>query len=228
MFDTCSAQDLSKVLGEFHVPMFAAQRTERGAPFRIMCINAAHERAAGLKASEVAGAALQDILLPEEAQAVQARYEACAATGQDMRYIETLTLPRGPVRWDTSLQYVSLKSGGERIIGTTMELNGKLSDPVIEDLRFHAAVAGYQLRNFVTVLDGAQAGEVFSAGASARFERLAALSRTVDKALLEIDAALERASPKAKEPGRQVDAVEKATLEKIAGRTLRALFHALD
>jgi hypothetical protein len=208
--------------------MFAAQRDERGMPFRIMCINAAHERAAGLKASDVAGAALQDILLPEEAEAVQARYEACAATGEDMRYIETLTLPRGPVRWDTSLQYVPLKTGGERIIGTTMELHEKLSDPVVEDLRFHAAVAGYQLRNFATVLEGAKAEQVFSPGGAARFERLAALSRTIDQALLEIDAALDRATSRPKEIERRMDGMEKATLERIAGRTLRALFHALD
>jgi hypothetical protein len=145
-----------------------------------------------------------------------------------MRYIETLTLPRGLVRWDTSLQFVPLKSGGERIIGTTMELNDKLSDPVIEDLRFHAAVAGYQLRNFVTVLEGARAEEVAGAGGAARFARLAALSRTVDQALVEIDAVLDRASLKPKEPERQVTPAEKATLERIAGRTLRALFHALD
>ena len=110
--------------------MFAAQRPSRADAFRLLCINRAHEDESGLANIDIQGLRPLDILPPDEAEAVESRYALCVRKREVIQYDETLHLRERPSRWRTILHPVRMKSGQERVIGTSFPLGPEASEPV--------------------------------------------------------------------------------------------------
>lgn len=223
MFDTCTKMELCDLLGQFHVPMFAAQRDAPGQAFRLLCVNPAHERTAGLPCSAADGALLEDVLPADEAMRAAARYEICATTQKDLRYREILTWPNGAKEWETQLQYVPVKSGGERIIGVTFELEEQVPLPVFDDVKFHALLAGHQLQNITSLLEKANEGDLFCTDNTNRIGRLGALCRGVQQALDDIAHLVEDAEALAYPISLKKPAPTHARQKPVGSKTVEAL-----
>jgi PAS domain S-box-containing protein len=71
--------------------------------FKVLGFNPAEERAVGLKNSEVSGRFIEEILPPELAADVTAKYRTCATEGRIIRYDEVLDLPKGRTAFHTVL-----------------------------------------------------------------------------------------------------------------------------
>lgn len=85
--------------------------------------NPRHEATTGLTAECLRGARPHEILPPEMAEAVSARYRQCVAERQTIRYEEVLDLPAGRRHWATSLAPVFDDAGQvEMIVGLSVDV----------------------------------------------------------------------------------------------------------
>lgn len=218
MFQNCSTEEITNILRSFHLPMFAAEREDAALPFRIVCTNDAHQRATGLPAALVEGNTPCDFLTPEEARTVAARYDSCATSGTDLRFVQKQRVGGQTVLWDTSLQYVPLDGGGERIIGTAVEVLQVSPYPLHEDIRYFSSLAELQLQNLTTLLDVAQKQGLFREHSSDKVARLSALCRGVQRAVDDIRSTVHRAGHGPAETG--------ISASDIGGSTLDALIKA--
>jgi diguanylate cyclase (GGDEF)-like protein/PAS domain S-box-containing protein len=82
--------------------------------FRYVGSNAAHARASGIASADLAGRTPRDLLPPDLAGAVEARYRACVDGGVPVTYEEELTLPVPGTWYRTSL--VPVRNGGARVV----------------------------------------------------------------------------------------------------------------
>jgi len=130
MFSNDNLRQLRKTLDGFPIPMFAVQRATTSDAFRILCINRAHEDESGLANVDVEGLRTLDLLRPDEAEAVDSRYAFCAKTREVIQYDETLHIKEVQTRWRTILHPVRIRSGGQRVIGTSFPLGPQSVEPM--------------------------------------------------------------------------------------------------
>ncbi|GFE49286.1 hypothetical protein So717_10390 [Roseobacter cerasinus] len=219
MLNTSSAEKLAAILDQFSIPMFAAERASHKSDFQIVCINRAHAEATGVKAEAARGATLRDMLPPRQADVVLGRYAECARTQSPLRYLETLTLPDGVQQWDTTIQPVRLASGGDRVIGTAIQIIGDSSSKgtqmTYDNIRYFSAMADMQLQNLLSMFDAARDQGLFSDDSVSRVSRLCSVCRSVQRSVEDIRETVRQAAPAA--------STAQTDLDTIGGNTLRAL-----
>ena len=236
MFSTRSASQLATLFDNFNVPMFAAQRARPDAPFSFMCGNSAWCAVSGLRAADMQGAEPADFLPEEEATAVQARFAGCAATSEDQRYFQSLTLPNGELHWDILLQHAPMRSKADRVVATAMpvlqDTAADTSRLVFDDIRFFSALADLQLQNLVSMFDAAQKSDLFCANSSERVATLSGICRGVQRAVEDIQDTVRRADKPARGSGTgnsgKRHAPDRNTDPGTGGTTLRALAVSCD
>ncbi|MCC5811780.1 MAG: diguanylate cyclase [Ectothiorhodospiraceae bacterium] len=95
--------------------------------FRLAAINARHEQFSGMKHNEVAGRSVDELLSPEMAANVKARYRRCVEGKAVTDYQETLDLPAGKTFWQTSLVPFLDETGKvTRLLGTANEISDQV------------------------------------------------------------------------------------------------------
>ncbi len=93
--------------------------------FRLAAINARHEQLSGMKHGEVAGRSVDEVLSPDMAAAVKARYRRCVVQKAPTDYQEVLDLPIGRTYWQTTLvPFVDDAGNVTRLLGTAYEISG--------------------------------------------------------------------------------------------------------
>jgi PAS domain S-box-containing protein len=103
-------------------------RVCRDGGFIIDGLNPAHERRSGLRHAQVAGRRLEQVLAPELAVAVAARYRQCIALGAPITYLETTDLPIGRRCWETSLAPLRGRNGEiEYLLGSARDVTEELA-----------------------------------------------------------------------------------------------------
>lgn len=153
MFRIEDPQMLKAELDAFAVPMFAIDRKSRSANFRYVCLNAAHERRSGLRSQDVCGIRPEDLLPANEAGKTLKRCKRCARTGALQCYREELHFNGRSGLWDTTLQFVPLASGGERVIGTSMPVDLDIEGRALSDAEFFTLQARLHSGNLQHVID---------------------------------------------------------------------------
>jgi PAS domain S-box-containing protein len=90
-------------------------------------INKAHERQSGLSSAALTGRQPSECLRPDIAEAVEANYRRCVATGGPLRYEETLDLPGGRRDWETCLVPVRDPATGRimRLLGSARDVTDR-------------------------------------------------------------------------------------------------------
>ncbi len=95
--------------------------------FRLAAINARHEQLSGMSLDEVAGRSIDELLSPEMAREVKARYRRCVETKAVIDYRETLDLPIGKTFWQTVLVPFFDEAGNvTRLLGTAHEISNQV------------------------------------------------------------------------------------------------------
>jgi len=95
--------------------------------FRLAAINARHEQLSGMKHSEVAGRSVDEVLSPEMARKVKARYRRCVESKAVTDYQETLDLPIGRTFWQTNLMpFIDEAGNVSRLLGTATEISDQV------------------------------------------------------------------------------------------------------
>ncbi|MFD2738335.1 hypothetical protein ACFSUD_02015 [Sulfitobacter aestuarii] len=232
MFDTSSPEELADLFDNFSVPMFAADRRSQGERFRLTCINRALERASGFMRIDGTGADLRDLLPPDEAEEVNRKYALCADNRCDVRYKEKLTMAHQVMEWDTSLQYVKLPDGRERIVGTAFQIIKSSQDAVktlaFDDIQYFSSIADLQLQNLITIFETAANDEIFNADNMQRISKLSGVCRAVQRAVSDIKEVV-RSSREQQEIGLTSALLTNTSdpselLQGIGGNTLKALY----
>ncbi|MEP2642567.1 PAS domain-containing protein [Roseobacter sp.] len=220
MLDTSSADKLAAILGQFSVPMFAADRASATSDFKVVCINQAHATASGLEPAALKGVSIRSILPRSEADILIDHYVECAHNRAPLRYLVTLTLPDGIKQWDTTIQHVPLASGGDRVVGTGLPLAidaAKAGTQMTYDnVRYFSALADMQLQNLVSMFETAHQQGLFNSNSTSRVDQLCGICRTVQRSVEDIRETIRRADPH-KPPTR---AIKKGD---VGESTLRAL-----
>lgn len=147
---------LANLLDQIVVPMFAAERKSKNAPFRLISVNGAHTAKTALTTDLVRGKRLCDLLRAADAAAVNARYAACADGYAVSCYDESLVLNGVRSTWKTTLQPVILPDGTERVIGTAIALDKPVSSYAADDAAYYSSHAQMQvgkLRYFLDMLE---------------------------------------------------------------------------
>ena len=103
MFVDGTLTQVREQLNLFTVPSFMATAVDDGENFRFLGTNAAHQQASGMKTSAVLNLTPQDLLPPEQADAVLHRYRTCYVEQRSISYDEVLEMPNGKFVWNTSL-----------------------------------------------------------------------------------------------------------------------------
>jgi len=192
MFQSTNPEELRDEIDVFQVPMFAADRHEPGGPFRLMCINKAHERLSGMQHDAVTGRSPFDFLPPEQAKSVTDHYARCADTGKSQRYQEVLDMAEGPIMWDTTLQPISMADGRKRVLGNAVFLK-HVSKPhgehiAFEDVQYFSAQAAFQLSQVSAYLDAVECGDLAPSQIHGSIAAVAGICRSIDRALNDIRA----------------------------------------
>jgi len=120
MFTTDDPAQLRGELDRFPTPMFLAQLRPQDAQFEICALNTANERASGMSMPHIIGRPLTELLPPQQAAEVNARYIACLKQDTPLRYLEKLQMPKGAMIWETLLCKVDMPDGRARILGTAL------------------------------------------------------------------------------------------------------------
>lgn len=144
MFQLDDADRLAARLERYPVPMFAADRSPRS-EWRLQCINGQHSKLSGMAAADVRNTPISELLPPQEAADVNARYDACIASGDVIHYSETLHINGRKLMWRTTLQPVRLDSGIDRVVGTALTFAPRPPHAAADDPVYFAAVAQMQL-----------------------------------------------------------------------------------
>jgi len=222
MFDRCSLAELSELLGYFHVPMFAAQRSGAAQDFCYICSNEALSDASGFAPKELQGTSAGQLFPHDEARGINSRFEICASTQKDLRFFETQTTPKGKINWETLLQYVPLQEGGDRIIGTSIEIDQIPDAAMLDDLRYLACLADVQLSNIVSLLETSDHEALFRHNSTQRTAQLAALCRSVQRAIGDLRERVPQTHLSAQHNRSDRQSIEEG------GQMMRALYEAAD
>ncbi len=224
MLDTDSADHLAAIFNQFTVPMFAADRPSAQSEFKITCINQAHAEATGFQPEALRNVALRDLLPEGEAATVIGRYTECADGQKNIRYLETLTLPDGVQRWDTSIQHVPLADGGDRVIGTAFKVTGDQyaegTRMTFDNIRFFSSLADMHLQNLVSMFETARDQGLFHNDSANRVSQLCSVCRSVQRSVEDIRETVRRAHPETA----GIDSNAQAMLNDLGSSTLRALY----
>ncbi|WP_298915933.1 hypothetical protein [uncultured Roseobacter sp.] len=234
MFDTHSADQLAALFDQFSVPMFAAERSSAQDDFKIICTNEAHAKASGLSTASMRDIEIRELLPQSEAQSVIGKYAQCADMHRDLRYFETLTMPKGLQHWDTSLQHVPLGSGGDRVIGTAFQITSDRyaegNRITFDNIRFFSSLADMQLQNLVSMFEAARDQGLFTDDSAGRVTRLCGICRTVQRSVEDIKAAVRNADTIRISENQKSLLSEANTaddlMQELGGKTLRALFES--
>ncbi len=98
-------------------------RVEEDGSFNIESINPAQERILGRPCQEITGKRIAEIMLPELAEQIQARYQKCVQSGQPLHYEEGVTLCGETRTFQTLLVPVRNAHGRiYRIVGRSHEI----------------------------------------------------------------------------------------------------------
>jgi hypothetical protein len=152
MFQLDDADRLAERLDLYPIPMFAADRSP-GSEWRLQCVNGQHTKLSGVATTDVRNARISDLLPPQEAAEVKARYDACIAPGDVIHYSETLHINGRKLMWRTTLQPVRLDSGIDRVVGTALTFEPRPPCAAAGDPAYFAAVAQMQLAKVRAFLD---------------------------------------------------------------------------
>lgn len=147
---------LASTLEHMAVPMFAAERRSKDAPFRLVCVNKAHSDRTGMTTGAVRNRRIEDLLRPGDAKDVMSRYARCADQNKTISYNETLVLNGMTMDWNTTLQPVVLSDGTERVVGTAIALDRPANLRSAEEAAYFSAHAQMQvgkLRHFLDMLE---------------------------------------------------------------------------
>ncbi len=118
--------ELRRMLDYIGIPAFVIDVVS-GDEFRLAAINARHEQLTGMKHKEVAGRSVDELLSPEMAGDVKARYRGCVESKSVTDYQETLDLPIGRTFWKTSLVPFFDEAGNViRLLGTANEISAQM------------------------------------------------------------------------------------------------------
>ncbi|WP_125182752.1 PAS domain-containing protein [Minwuia thermotolerans] len=114
---------LSSLLNTIGIPVFVIGVRDNG--YEIEFVNAFYENAFGIDAAELNGRRLEEVLSPQQAEAVARNYRRCIEGGDVERYDEEIVLPSGFFFARTVL--TPLRHGGRvvRLIGTTLDLTDR-------------------------------------------------------------------------------------------------------
>ncbi|SFP69711.1 PAS domain S-box-containing protein [Tranquillimonas alkanivorans] len=195
MMPTESADALRRSLGVFSSPMFAVERDPAKGEFRVICVNDAYERATGLDGKALAGRRPHDLLPEPQAQELCTRYAACLADNRPLRYRETLDLPQGRSRWDTTIQPVERTDGTTLIVGTALPLDGSHHSDgtrrALDDILFLGVQAQFQLHRVTSYIESVSPGS--GDPVAERLQAVAGVCRSIASALGDIRDRAERA-----------------------------------
>ncbi|APE43038.1 hypothetical protein BOO69_06110 [Sulfitobacter alexandrii] len=196
MFKTGDAQRLKRQIDRFNVPMFIAQRYQDTGSFEVLALNARHESVTGLSTQAIRGKPITDLLNAKQAAAVSRKYEKCLTEKATQRYREVLDLPEGTMIWDTTLQYLPMPDGPDRIIGSAVVLERIERDDhdeiAFEDMRYLATTSVCELGKISALLEAVEQGIYAPDILSGSAGMLAGLCRTIDSRLDDIRSAAER------------------------------------
>lgn len=192
MFTTLDADQLLCTLNRFAIPMFAAERRHKHAPFRMICINSAHRRATGLNGESIAGALLSEVFSPEDAAQVEEHYALCVDTNDVINYHETFLLMGRKTRWDTTLQPVKTNDGRDRIIGTALSMDVNIDPAEVDDTEFFAAQAQMQIGQMQQFLDWLEVHPEIPVPVRDHAFMINGLARSLERVLLDLRLATQR------------------------------------
>ncbi|SHI98791.1 hypothetical protein SAMN04488012_1045 [Palleronia salina] len=187
MFTSDIPEVLSSLLDAFQVPMFVADcevDDDANPVYRLIAINDCHARASQMDKTEVADRRIDELLSPEDARHVIAKYHDCVRSGQPSEYQETLTLNGSETQWYTTLIPAVSDAGRKRVIGNAVLLKTEDGARIFEDITYFSMQSQFQLSRMSTYLDALD----HRAGPIGRvdLEILAALCRTVNRTLEDI------------------------------------------
>ena len=190
MIDLAFDSALERLLNQFSVPMFALDRPGSNSAFSFVCINRALETAGSKPANQVIGRSVHDLLPKIEADIAHTRYSQCAEQRSDLRFRDRFTTAGKPVVWDTTLQHVRLKDGGDRVVGTSIRMmedgSQARKDPALDDIQYFSSMADLQLRNLISTFEIFRDRELFAIQNEQHIDKLAGMCRTVQRAVEDI------------------------------------------
>lgn len=190
MFESDDTAKLRRQLDRFAIPMFLAELTPYDGQFELKAINATHERHSGMCMEAVIHRPLNQLLLPDEASAVNGHYTRCIHADGPIRYRETLCLPCGKTIWDTTLSRLTLPDGRERIIGSAVIVQrvkrNDLDTLAFQDVEFFASTSSMRLTQISDLLDAVESGRISADQLAGSAGMLAGLCRSVDETLREL------------------------------------------
>jgi diguanylate cyclase (GGDEF)-like protein/PAS domain S-box-containing protein len=112
--------------------------------FRLAAINKRHEKLTGMQHDKDAGRTVDEILSPEMAEHVKAKYRQCVRERKAIDYQETLELPIGTTYWRTTLvPYMDTSGRAFRLLGTSIEISSTIHLEL--DSRYQATLLGAYL-----------------------------------------------------------------------------------
>ncbi len=118
---------LQDVFAATEAAMFVVD-VEPDGTFRYVGSNTAHVRASGIPTETLAGSTPYDVVPPDAAEAVVARYRACADAGEPVTYQEELPLPAPGTWFRTSLVPERDATGRvHRIVGSGFDITASRS-----------------------------------------------------------------------------------------------------
>ena len=220
MEEDTETDPVTALLNGFPVPMFALERATLRAPFRFVSFNEAMQRNHRRPATELLGRTPREVMCEREATIAERAYAACARRRDVVRFRDVFTTAGRPVVWDTTLQYVPLPDGQERILGTATTLSDAPAPDragAFDDIRFFASVADYQLQNLISLFDDLRGEGLLPPEQVQRAERVGAMCRAVQRAVTDIRDTVARAqdgiaTPSARPPARRARSATVAAL----------------
>lgn len=188
MFNKLSTAELEHLLGQFSVPMFAIERQDEDAEFRITCLNSAMEDLAGLPKADMLGRSIIEMAAAAE-EAIE-HYRRCISTRQTIRFSFLFTKEQCRMCWDKTLQYARSPEGHDRIIVTAIKVPHAapmLQDQLaFEDVRYFSSIADLQLENLSNAFTSATERSRVTPIDEERIMRLHFVCRTIQSTVADI------------------------------------------
>lgn len=224
MYETTSNTTLAQLLNQFSAPMFAVERANCDTPFYFVGINHAMERAGKCTASDLVGKALNTLMPPTELAAVLRHYEHCVLEQAIVRFEDTFTLRDIKATWDTTLQFVEMADGRQRIIGTTVQQSvpkpTTADTDTYDDIHYFSTMADFQLQNLISMFETHNGTELFKNEADVRLEKLSGMCRTVQRAVEDIKKVVSSAQQRNQPKG--ANSMHRPSSNTARARTMRS------